>query len=31
VQLATERIKKEVTTDDQARLVDRYLDQVKKS
>ena len=31
VQLATERIKKEVTPDDQARLVDRYLDQVKKS
>jgi F-type H+-transporting ATPase subunit b len=30
VQLATERIKKEVTPDDQARLVDRYLDQVKK-
>jgi F-type H+-transporting ATPase subunit b len=31
VQLATERIKKEVTPDDQSRLVDRYLDQVKKS
>ncbi len=31
VQLATERIRKEVTPDDQARLVDRYLDQVKKS
>ena len=31
VQLATERIKQEVTPDDQARLVDRYLDQVKKS
>lgn len=31
VQLATERIKKEVTPDDQARLVDRYLDQVQKS
>jgi F-type H+-transporting ATPase subunit b len=31
VQLATERIKKEVTPEDQARLVDRYLDQVKKS
>jgi ATP synthase F0 subunit b len=31
VQLATDRIKKEVTPDDQARLVDRYLDQVKKS
>jgi ATP synthase F0 subunit b len=30
VQLATERLKKEVTPDDQARLVDRYLDQVKK-
>jgi F-type H+-transporting ATPase subunit b len=31
VQLATDRIKKEVTPEDQARLVDRYLDQVKKS
>lgn len=31
VQLATERIKKEATPEDQARLVDRYLDQVKKS
>lgn len=31
VQLATERIRKEVTPADQARLVDRYLDQVKKS
>lgn len=31
VQLATERIKKDVTPEDQARLVDRYLDQVKKS
>ena len=31
VQLATERIKNEVTPDDQSRLVDRYLDQVKKS
>ena len=31
VQLATDRLKKEVTPDDQARLVDRYLDQVKKS
>lgn len=31
VQLATERIKKEVTPEDQARLVDRYLDQVRKS
>jgi F-type H+-transporting ATPase subunit b len=31
VQLATERIKKEVTPEDQSRLVDRYLDQVKKS
>ncbi len=31
MQLATERIKKEVTPDDQSRLVDRYLDQVKKS
>jgi len=31
VQLATDRIKKEVTPDDQARLVERYLDQVKKS
>lgn len=30
VQLATERIKKEMTADDQSRLVDRYLDQVKK-
>ena len=29
VQLATERIKKEVTPADQDRLVDRYLDQVK--
>jgi F0F1-type ATP synthase membrane subunit b/b' len=31
VQLATERIKQDVTPEDQARLVDRYLDQVKKS
>ena len=31
VQLATERIKKDVTPEDQSRLVDRYLDQVKKS
>lgn len=31
VQLAGERIRKEVTPDDQSRLVDRYLDQVKKS
>jgi F-type H+-transporting ATPase subunit b len=31
VQLASDRIKKEVTPEDQARLVDRYLDQVKKS
>jgi ATP synthase F0 subunit b len=31
VQLATDRIKKEVTPEDQARLVDRYLDQVKNS
>jgi F-type H+-transporting ATPase subunit b len=31
VQLATERIQKEVTPEDQSRLVDRYLDQVKKS
>lgn len=30
VRLATERIKKEVTPDDQSRLVDRYLDQVKQ-
>ena len=30
VQLATERIQKEITSDDQSRLVDRYLDQVKK-
>jgi len=31
MQLATERIKKDVTPEDQLRLVDRYLDQVKKS
>ena len=31
VQLATERIKQDVTPEDQSRLVDRYLDQVKKS
>jgi F-type H+-transporting ATPase subunit b len=31
VQLATERIKKETTAADQERLVDRYLDQVKKN
>ena len=31
VQLATERIKTEVTPEDQSRLVDRYLDQVKNS
>jgi len=30
MQLATERIKKEVTPEDQARLVDRYLSQVKE-
>ena len=30
MQLATERIKQEVTPDDQARLVDRYLSQVKE-
>lgn len=30
VQLATERIKKDITPEDQARIVDRYLDQVKK-
>ena len=30
VQLATERIKKEVTPADQDRLVDRYLSQVKE-
>ena len=30
VQLATERIKKEVTPADQDRLVDRYLQQVKE-
>ncbi|MEO8680549.1 MAG: hypothetical protein ABI665_15965 [Vicinamibacterales bacterium] len=29
VQLATERLKKEITPEDQARLVDRYLQQVK--
>ena len=31
VQLATERIRKEITPEDQARIVERYLDQVKKS
>jgi F-type H+-transporting ATPase subunit b len=31
VQLATDRIRKEITPDDQSRIVDRYLDQVKKS
>ena len=31
VQLATERIRKEITPDDQSRIVDRYLDQVKQS
>jgi F-type H+-transporting ATPase subunit b len=31
VQLATERIKKEMTPEDQSRLVDRYLDQMKKA
>jgi len=31
VQLATERIQKEVTPEDQSRLVDRYLDQVKNA
>jgi F-type H+-transporting ATPase subunit b len=31
VQLATERIQKEITPEDQSRLVDRYLDQIKKS
>lgn len=31
VQLATDRIKKEITSEDQSRIVDRYLDQVKKS
>ena len=31
VQLATQRLKTEVTPEDQARLVDRYLDQVKQS
>jgi len=31
VQLATDRIKKEITPEDQSRIVDRYLDQVKKS
>jgi F-type H+-transporting ATPase subunit b len=31
VQLATERIQKEMTAEDQSRLVDRYLEQVKKS
>jgi F0F1-type ATP synthase membrane subunit b/b' len=30
MRLATERIKQEVTPDDQARLVDRYLSQVKE-
>lgn len=30
VQLATDRIKKEATPEDQARMVDRYLEQVKK-
>lgn len=29
VQLAADRLKKEITPEDQARLVDRYLDQVK--
>jgi F-type H+-transporting ATPase subunit b len=31
VQLATDRIRQEITADDQSRIVDRYLDQVKKS
>lgn len=31
VQLATERIRAEITAEDQSRIVDRYLDQVKKS
>lgn len=31
VQLATDRIEQNITPDDRARLVDRYLDQVKKS
>lgn len=31
VQLATERIKKEVTPADQSRLIDRYLEQMKKA
>ena len=31
VQLATDRIKKEVTPADQDRLVDRYLSQVKEN
>jgi F-type H+-transporting ATPase subunit b len=31
VQLATDRIKKEMTPEDQSRLVDRYLDQMKKA
>ena len=30
LQLATERIASETTPDDHARLVDRYLDQVKR-
>jgi F0F1-type ATP synthase membrane subunit b/b' len=30
VQLATERLKKEVTPADQDRIVDRYLSQVKE-
>lgn len=30
VQLATERIKKEATPEDQARMVDRYLEQIRK-
>jgi F-type H+-transporting ATPase subunit b len=31
VQLATERIRQEITPEDQSRIVERYLDQVKKS
>jgi hypothetical protein len=31
VGLATDRIKRSITTDDQLRLVDRYVDQVKST